>query len=475
MSQAELPKNPDPQTQPLDMAAFPWTNEDGLIMRAPTAEEGREWSDFIAPPGAVEPVSSQEASVNVPAFSQRTIASLGIGALAKFGLGRQKVESVSVLGSKKLGTDYVAQPSIDGEFGYGNQKERFSALKRLSFDNLKNRLVTLNRKVRDQGVDDAKGHDGITIEGRMAGGDYSIPHSYPDARDVEDVLHYALDQAKAAADIQDAAMILAGGTVAAHPFAEGNGRVSRAIYSEISMGLHPDTPGYDLATKSSKLAREDFGGSAMFNMGSGFLTTDPQMKEVHRDIIYQRSGLERTDLIPAGYMISFRDAQKKKHDTFSELYNSDGLGVDSVGWLNVMYDNFQGFKYDRTARVGNIGEDESLRFALSYAEKMIPKRMDQYKFILDMSNTTIGVDRIFASNDPELLGALAEGTRQYYKQYAMAYIDMLGSKSGTQINNPHGTGTMSLGDRIVELTNNALAEKLTSKSAPLGQKLQVKR
>lgn len=450
-------ENPEPQLS----QSFPWIDERGVIVRTPTAEEAKIWHDLQ--------VQSQTDSLNgqEDIASQRTVQSLGRGMLARLGIKRnEKLDDGSLLGTKKRNTEYVSQPSTS-EFGYGNEQDRLSALKHLTFGRFKEKLLKLNKEFRATKIDDAEGYEGFTKEGRLAASSVRVPHRYPDGRDVQEVLQYALEQAKVASDVQDAALILSGGVVAAHPFADGNGRVSRAIYSELSMGLHPGLKGHSLATESSRESLQEFGGSALFNIGSGFLLTDPQMKAVHRNILYERLDLQRSQLIPAGYTISFQNKRTGLHDTFSQLHNTAGLDVASVDWLNILYENFQGFKYDLTRAVGAIGEDESFMFALSYAEKNAPTKLDKYKLVMAHDKTTINVNGIFSSADPELLGMLAEGTRQYYKEYALAYIDMLGPKSRTMIDNPHGSGKTSIRGRIVELSNNALAEKLSNKYVSL--------
>lgn len=438
----------------------------GVLIRDTT--EGRSKLELpIADIGRLQ--SGIEASSS-HRTSGRTFRSLGEHVFRRLGIGMPKLErDSSLLGTKGRGSEYVSRQQNGSDFGYGNSEERLRALKKLSAQTLNQRLLAINNAVRSRGANDAEGEDGFTKSGRFASSYKRVPHVYPDAKDVGEVLDYALSAAQKAEDIQDAALILASGTVAAHPFADGNGRTSRAVYSELSMGLNPTARGYGMATMSTQYSRQEGGGSAMVNVGSGFLDSDPALGPVHKRLMYERAGIIRAGDSAAGYSIKL-DSTSKRFDTLPKDY-LQGLPTEKSEWLEDLYRNFVGTNGSGRDIVQATGSHESFIFAISYVDKHLPKRLDQYRYIPKINETLLSVDAIFASRDNELLTTLADGVREYYKQYALAYVDMLSKDSERQVVDPVTGASMSVKDRIVQQTNNFLSEKLTSRSLSLASKL----
>lgn len=83
-----------------------------------------------------------------------------------------------------------------------------------------------------------------------------IPIRYPQSSDKEELLRYALEKAKQCEDPTYGAMLLSAGVVAVHPFLDGNGRISRAIYSDFMGMTRVDETGRRTGIDANTNARE---------------------------------------------------------------------------------------------------------------------------------------------------------------------------------------------------------------------------
>lgn len=111
---------------------------------------------------------------------------------------------------------------------------------------------------------------------------------YPRRQDKEELLTYALEEAKACQDPRDGALLLAASVVAIHPFNEGNGRVSRALYSDLLGTERPDTPG--------EKRRLDIGkGRQFIDLGTAF-TQDEWLSRWSAHLPYIASNLASADV-----------------------------------------------------------------------------------------------------------------------------------------------------------------------------------
>jgi hypothetical protein len=315
----------------------------------------------------------------------------------------------------------------------------------------------MNKNLRKGGVDDAKQEEGFTTESRLAGSSIKIPHIYPDHKDIEEVMEYSFNMAKGQKDVQSSALILSGGFVAAHPFADGNGRVSRALYSELSAGLVDGTKGYEIATSSSSQVADELGGSRMISLGNNVLNSDLKLKDFHKALVYERSGVDELQTRIAG-LVSEQDQNGVYTGVPAEAL--EGLDPSQQLWLQDAYFNVRDITYDHQTIAKNRGEDESFKFALAFAEKQNPDALNPF-ISAPEDGGMLQVDKMLSSGNQALLSSIADGAREYYKQHALAYIDMLSDKgANSTLDYGPQQGRVSVRDRIVEQSNNFLAEKI---------------
>lgn len=115
--------------------------------------------------------------------------------------------------------------------------ERKAKFDSMSFDDFKTTLVKLNAKVR--GINPAL-HDfdgsSVVVGDLDAPDGPIIEHRPPDKTDKPELLQYLLSAAQNLPDIQDAALLIAAGINQIHPFADGNGRLSRFMYVNMAAG-----------------------------------------------------------------------------------------------------------------------------------------------------------------------------------------------------------------------------------------------
>ena len=440
----------------------PW-KENGVIVRAPTADEAKAYYGFRGA-GSFEDPSVTEV-VNTITERQGLIKrGLGKVLLRGFGVrtGMHQIaqsEDQSLLGLEQK-TDDTLSESTPFEFGYGNESERLESLHGMTFQSFKSRLEKMNKKLRKGGVDDAETDEGFTTGGRLAGSSTKIPHIYPDAKDINEVVEYAFNSAQQQNDVQSAALVLSGGFVAAHPFADGNGRVSRSLYSELSAGLVKGTKGYEIATSSSSQVANEQGGSRMISLGNNVLNSDLKLRDFHKKLVYERSGVEELQTRIAGL-----NSEQNENGVYTGVPAEalEGLDASQQLWIQDAYFNIRDITYDHQNVAQNRGEDESFSFALAYAQKQNPGALDAFVGPRD-EGSMLQVDKLLGSGNKALIASIADGAREYYKQHALSYIDMLGDKGANSVLDYGSTqGRVSVRDRIVEKSNNFLAEKIGTK------------
>jgi hypothetical protein len=140
--------------------------------------------------------------------------------------------------------------------------------------------------------------------------------------------------------------------------------------------------------------------------------------------------------------------------------------------LEDVYFNLRDVNIDRDGVVEDRGHDTSFKFALSYAVDKFPGFVSKFESGDGAgSNRLVAVDKLLSSGNKDFIAAMADGAREYYKEYAKSFIDMLGAGDVAQkmIEHPGG-GKISVRDRIVELSNNFVAEKLGTVRTPLEQR-----
>ena len=453
-----LPETQPMQALPPPVDFEPW-KENGVIQRVPTQDELKAYQGFRGAGGFEEPTATES---QVPPTEKQSIVRRGIGRVLLRGFGMRtgahktaQTQDQSLLGLESNSDETLSNATLD-EFGYGNESERLESLKGMKFQSFKDRLTKINKNLRKNGIDDANQEEGFTTESRLAGSSIRIAHIYPDAKDIDEVMEYAFDSARNQEDTQAAALVLSGGFVAAHPFADGNGRVSRALYSELSAGLTSGTKGYELATSSSSQVAIESGGAQMISLGNNVLNSDLLLKDFHKKLVYERSGIDELQTRIAGL-----NYEQDENGTYVGLPPEARVGLDGSQqlWLDDAYHNVRDITYDHKTMARNRGEDESFKFALSYAQKQTPGAIEGFVSPKDEGGM-IQVDKLLVSGNTELLASIADGVREYYKQHALSYIDMLGDK-GAKASLDYGTqGRISVRDKIIEKSGNFLAEKI---------------
>ncbi len=125
----------------------------------------------------------------------------------------------------------------DAKTLYGDEVERKEKFDAIPFEDFKGLLVKVNAKVR--GLNPAlHGLDGKgVIVGDLDAPDGPIiEHRPPDEADKLELLEHLHAAAQKVPDIQDAALLVSAGINQIHPFADGNGRVSRFMYVNMAVG-----------------------------------------------------------------------------------------------------------------------------------------------------------------------------------------------------------------------------------------------
>jgi hypothetical protein len=260
---------------------------------------------------------------------------------------------------------------------------------------------------------------------------------------------------------------LSGGFVATHPFNDGNGRVSRQLYAELSAGITPKDKIFEQITASSTQSASERGGSGIVNIGS-FANQDPIIKKQLVHDIYKQTDVTKYNARFSG----LNYVQNKDGVFYGPHANAvSGLTEKQALWIDDVYANVRDLNIDRTAIVENRGEDESFRFALSYAIENFPGYITRFEENDGTENRMryLNVEKLLQESDTKFMSAVADGARLYYKQYAKSLIDMLGGSelADKQIEHPAG-GTISLRDRIIEMSNNFLAESIRNKPDEVG-------
>ncbi len=210
-----------------------------------------------------------------------------------------------------------------------NEEERLKEFQALNYEGFKANLVALNHIVRpEENIVDFDADKNAFGYAGTAG------HRFPRREDKEILLQEILQTAQATDNIQEAAIILAVGVLATHPFTDGNGRVSRLLYGDMSKGeALPDEVRVSLG-KEGHHEIVDLGigieflapltdGTVYKNMGIPFENAYPWKTS------FSNEGAEKELLAEGLLSLSAEEAQDLR--TSIKSGKNDEQGMDSEG------------------------------------------------------------------------------------------------------------------------------------------------
>lgn len=280
---------------------------------------------------------------------------------------------------------------------FDSVEHRKSFLERVSYDEFKHIGILINDAMRGQvGSNDFDGGDIQVRELHAMSGVNVADYIPPDPRDKEELLKEVLDSAKTL-EPHDAGLLIALGINGIHPFADGNGRSARVMYSLLADGYDESQ---DARTRISELSGEN--GREYF---------DPNTKIVHPIAnfwIERTVGMTHTD--PA----SVTESWSKKGSMRGNL-SPETLDVSSEVSLA-----------DRK-RLVNIVEDRSFRTSVFYLflkerdmlkEPYIVHKESEGRFEREKRPdkwTTIEIDTVLRDLSMTQIGELLEVSRQIRK------------------------------------------------------------
>lgn len=418
------------------------------VQTPPSADQFISYEGFRIGPNSDGIIDSfRPDSPELGRHGQNTAESLGSVAL------------LDSLSNQETAPEPISRMSA-GEFGYGNEQERLDGFKRLSFNRLKQKIIAMNRWAR-KGKNDAPGleAEGFTRDGRYAVSERKVPHIYPGPEDYMDVLEYGFKKAQEAEDVQDAALIMSSAIVASHPFNDGNGRTSRVVYGELSAGITPDNEAFDMLNASTKPGDLDIGARSV-DIGS-FARNNPDLYSIAVDAIYRRGDITRFN----GQFTGLNFDRDEETGRYLDVTNRmiEGLSPSQISWLDDVYANLRGLNFDRTQIVDTPGADPAFRYAISSASEKFPGFLQKFRVgnpDVVGNAQQLDVEAVLNSGNIDFVKAIADGAREFYKQYAMSIIDMVGGDLSNELIDAPGGGKMTVKNRIIETSNNFLSENI---------------
>ncbi len=308
-----------------------------------------------------------------------------------------------------------------------------------SVDNFKAHLLELHNQLLPAApltdFDANKNYMGQGIAGAMDG----AAIRYPKRSDKMELLAYAVEEAQKCEDPRDGALLLAASVVATHPFVDGNGRVSRALYSDLM--------GVERSDEISSARNFDSGDAnrQRIDLGTAF-TQDEWLSRWSAHYPYLLSGVPHEDLRVVIYKKDIKD------DIEATTLTEDALsGLDTE---------------ERVDLVSAIGADEfgntyatdleGLMFAAALLVKNFPDLKDYVK--PQGKGSIINIHELLPSLAVEQKKKFVAALWQYRKFRAQAVIDFLSDETGSEVIT--AGGRIAVRSLVIERTNNLHASKL---------------
>ena len=329
---------------------------------------------------------------------------------------------------------------------YGDEQARYEDLQTWDYASLKSRLIALNNEAcagQSEPITDF--HENYSMMGGGWMGMAGVDIHFPIPEDREDLFRYALKKAQAAQNIQDAALLLGTAVVAIHPFGDGNGRTSRALYAQLSRGWDDTNEEYRRLTAPHGV--DEQGSEARETIDLGSILIGSSVGNYADWYTYTKSDLD-LKLAPLASYDRYEDGRIKfpSQEEMPHVANEDyqvilqSVGLDEKGFL-------------RTTDV------KGLRFALG---KVLQKRSLGEKYITPASEPhsfpKANLGQVLTQEDPAVAHELAQAIGEYAKLRALAAIDFLTDDFGGQLQVRRPDGEVGfIKDLVIEETDNYMS------------------
>ncbi|MFZ1248915.1 MAG: Fic family protein [Candidatus Saccharimonadales bacterium] len=265
-------------------------------------------------------------------------------------------------------------------------------------------------------------------------------YGFPRPEDKIALLGYALEKAKLAQDPHDAALVVAGSIPVIHPWAEGNGRTSRALYRHLArsapivpkeLNRHARILGVD------EEARAEIDLGSVWGSGSTLFLLREELIYKRSDIPYLPYNRQRVRV-----MGSDSDGVKNTHDSLSA---KESIGLDEEGVEDIS--NAIGMGEKGIARTDSHALKYALVATLSGDEL---NSISTYKGDIQIADL-----RKFLETAPsEQKKIFCANIWEYRKLAALVAIDILSDDFGAVTTVKDGERQVSFRDLFLEQSNN---------------------